>query len=303
MLGDRFIQLSEEVESFVAESRNRARSDLAEQLNQAVRRLRQSGDREELAATLVDAAGVFAGGGAALFRIEEELAKGQRIRGVSEDAADAFLAIEVPLADAAALRGAVESRDPVTAISSAAEVSARLVEFLSHAADGRVAIYPIVVRDQVPALLYTWGSVQGALVELLAQVAAATWMMPEPLPEPGEEPAVELVQIAVASAPPKSSWDALSPEEQQIHFRAQRFARVQVAEMRLYQAEAVQACRSRHSLYDALRKPIDDARKKFHQSFYQPCPSMVDYLHLEIVRTLANEDPELLGNDYPGPLA
>jgi hypothetical protein len=29
---------------------------------------------------------------------------------------------------------------------------------------------------------------------------------------------------------------------------------------------------------------------------------MVDYLHLELTRTLANEDPDLLGSTYPGPL-
>jgi hypothetical protein len=29
---------------------------------------------------------------------------------------------------------------------------------------------------------------------------------------------------------------------------------------------------------------------------------MVDYLHLEMVHTLANDDAELLGKDYPGPL-
>jgi len=312
MLGARFSQLSDEVESFVTETRDRARSDLAEQLNQSVRRLRQCADREELAATLVDAAGAFADG-AALFRIEGETAKGQRIRGVSAEAVDAFLSVEIPTADAAALKGALESRDPVTAITSAAEVSARLVEFLGHSADDRATIYPIVVREQVPELLYVWGAVQGAPVELLAQVAAATWVDPAPSPAVALEPeqpeaglvqiATDLVQVAAAPAPPKPSWDALSPDEQQVHFRAQRFARVQTAEMRLYQAEAVQSGRARHDLYAALQKPIDDARRRFHESFFQPCPSMVDYLHLEILRTLANDDPELLGNDYPGPLA
>jgi hypothetical protein len=29
----------------------------------------------------------------------------------------------------------------------------------------------------------------------------------------------------------------------------------------------------------------------------------VDYLHLELVRTLANDEVELLGQEYPGPLA
>jgi hypothetical protein len=30
---------------------------------------------------------------------------------------------------------------------------------------------------------------------------------------------------------------------------------------------------------------------------------MVDYIHVELLRTLANDDAELLGEDYPGPMA
>ena len=29
---------------------------------------------------------------------------------------------------------------------------------------------------------------------------------------------------------------------------------------------------------------------------------MVDYLHLELMRTLANDDADLLGKEYPGPM-
>jgi hypothetical protein len=115
-------------------------------------------------------------------------------------------------------------------------------------------------------------------------------------------PAPELVTIEPAPAQPASAWDRLPLEEQRIHLRAQRFARVHVAEMRLFQADAVQAGRTGRNLYDALRQSIDAAREAFHQSFFAPCPSMVDYLHLELVRTLANDDPDLLGNNYPGPM-
>jgi hypothetical protein len=100
-----------------------------------------------------------------------------------------------------------------------------------------------------------------------------------------------------------SAWDRLSAEEQRLHLRAQRFARVRVAEMRLYHAAEVRAGRSRRAVYDALREPIDAARETFRASYFAPCPSMVDYLHLEMVRTLANDDPELLGEIYPGILA
>ena len=60
-----------------AENRERARGEVAEQLNQAVRRLRLSEDREELAATAVDVASTFSGA-AAWFRIDGESARGER---------------------------------------------------------------------------------------------------------------------------------------------------------------------------------------------------------------------------------
>jgi hypothetical protein len=72
--------------------------------------------------------------------------------------------------------------------------------------------------------------------------------------------------------------------------------------MRLRDSQAVQTGRARRDLYGALRSSIDSARAGFRESFFAECPSMVDYLHLELVRTLANDDADLLGKDYPGPL-
>ena len=162
--------------------------------------------------------------------------------------------------------------------------------------------------DGVPALLYTWGVASGAALELIAQVSGAVWTaLKPPPPPPPVERIVELVQIEApvvqATRPAKSSWDDLPVEEQRIHLRAQRFARVQVAEMRLQEADAVQSGRTRRNLYSALQKPIDTTRNAFDTTFFKACPSMVDYLHLELLHTLAQDDAELLGKDYPGPLA
>ena len=272
-------------ETLYAEMRDQARREQSAELNQAVRRLRQSATLEELAATLADTAAHFAGG-AEVFLISDGVAK------------SAKMDFEIPLASAAALAGAVESRDPVIAIATAGQVSAALAERLGQSPDGRAHIHPIVVKDTVPALLYAWGEpqrqVQGPALELVAQVAAAQWvgLLPPPV--------MDLVTIAPAKA--ASSWETLAPEEQQIHLRAQRFARVQAAAMRLHEGPAVQTGRSRRNLYAALRGPIDAAREQFRTEFFARCPSMVDYLHLELVRTLANDDAELLGTDYPGPM-
>jgi hypothetical protein len=94
----------------------------------------------------------------------------------------------------------------------------------------------------------------------------------------------------------------MTPGEQRLHLSAQRFARVQAAEMRLYHADLVQRGRSHRNIYDLLRQPIDAARETFRARFFAKCPSMVDYLHLELTRTLANDDSDLLGSSYPGPL-
>jgi hypothetical protein len=265
-----------------------------------VRRIRQASNLEELASTLVDASGGFASG-AAFLRIEDRQARGERIRGVPEESADRFPSIRVPLDSAAAMAGAVESRDPVTAVASEAQVSAEMLSIAAPAQDLRVSIFPILARGDVRALLYAWGGVQAPATELLCQVAGAAWAA---LDRPAAPPAAlpELVEIVVPKVPTRSSWESVPPEEQQLHLRAQRFARVQVAEIRLSHGQAVQTGRLRRDLYDAVGGPIDDARKKFRDTFVAASPGMVDYLHLELVRTLANDDAELLGKDYPGPL-
>ena len=66
--------------------------------------------------------------------------------------------------------------------------------------------------------------------------------------------------------------------------------------------EAVKEGRARKDLYGALRTDIDSGREIFRQTFLSATPTMVDYFHLELLRTLANDDPALLGEKYPGPL-
>lgn len=56
-------------------------------------------------------------------------------------------------------------------------------------------------------------------------------------------------------------------------------------------------------IYQALRRSIDAARGEFRQNYMMQAPGMVDYLHLEIVRSLAHDDEKLLGAEYPGPMA
>jgi hypothetical protein len=167
-----------------------------------------------------------------------------------------------------------------TAMAFAIAISTRQPE-----AAGKGHLFPIIARDQVAAVLYAEGdSIDIHGLEAMAALAGAYWR-PAALPKP---------------AVPE--WSQLTREEQDLHLRAHRFARVRVAEMRLYKSQAVRSGRSQRNLYAALKHEIDSAREAFHRDFTSASPAMPDYFHLELIRTLANDDVGLLGEDYPGPL-
>jgi hypothetical protein len=297
ILESRLSQLAAEAEMLFAETRERARREFADHLNQAARQLFQAGGAEELMTSLAAAAAPFAAT-VLVFRIEADTAKSPKI--------------DVPLANAAAFSGAIQSKDPVIAAATPGEISASLIDLLGHSSEDRAYVFPLVAGGSVPALLYACGAVQGPALELLSQIAAAAWtaVVPKPVAAPAD--LVSIVPMAAASAAaaapamaaadPVSPWDRLSSEEQQVHLRAQRWGRVRIAELRLRRSSAVQAGRSRRNIYEVLKEPIDAAREEFRKTFFAVCPSMVDYLHLELLRTLAHDDADLLGKDYPGPL-
>ena len=77
---------------------------------------------------------------------------------------------------------------------------------------------------------------------------------------------------------------------------------MRVAEIRLGEEDALRDGTAAKDIYTALRSPIETARQQFLQTYLSKSPTMVDYLHLEILRTLAGDDDQLLGASYPGPM-
>lgn len=272
---------------------------LAERLNQAARRLRNAADAREWVRTLLDTALLFSER-ALLF-----VAAGDSLRLEAAGGAGAqerFAGFSsIPLAPA--FRNVMDSRDTVIALASPEELSAPLAERLALP-EGRVALMPVTLRGRVAAILCVpaagdetdWNALE--LVAALATAALET----RPPSQDGVPGGLVLISGARPAGLRLPAWPQLSKEEQDFHIKAQRFARVRVAEMRLYQSEAVKEGRAAANLYTRLKGEIDAGREAFRTEFMDRCPSMVDYFHLELVRTLANEDETLLGSDYPGPL-
>jgi len=257
-------------------------------LNRAMRRLRALRNGEWSQA-VNDAASAFAAR-AALFTLRGESVQLEASRGrMPMDA--------VPLASAPAFQSAVETKDTVVAVRTRGEMSAPIANYFGESPEDRFHLFPVSNGSRVVALIYADGPRTGLhpdALELLANVAGAMLERPGAILESrSENPSNGLVNIA----------GSLDASERDIDLKAQRFARVLVAEMVLYQDQHVKSGRAERDLYASLQPQIDEAREAYRASFLTDHESLPDYLHQELVTTLANDDVEVLGPNYPGPLA
>jgi hypothetical protein len=277
-----------------------ARRELIQKLSQITRRLRGFEDERQWSNTLVDATRGFCGR-AALFLVRD----GKLHLETTRNFDDADLGHDVTLENAPAFAAAIETRDTLVAMRSSSELSKEVAAYLGEG-DDKVYLFPVVTRQDVPAvLLADSAEVDVDALELVAATAGAVLETRPPAPPAAPAPVNGLVNIAVpptgsVQKPEVFSWFTLSREDTELHLRAQRFARVQIAEIRLYKSDKVKNGRTAHDLYTSLKEEIDSAREAFRREFLNASDSMVDYLHLELVRTLGNDDAELLGQGYPG---
>jgi hypothetical protein len=302
-----------------------ARRALSESLNQVMRRLRQTTADDEVIGLLLESTAGLSDRAVVLV-MENNQAHIALVRGSATEAAASGDAAEislrhntVPLGEAPALASCVETRDPLVTMLSAAELSPAVVDALGGPDSGRAYLFPIALRQITVALLIASGNVTPAPIELLCEAAGLkleTLEAAEPAAAPDEpQSGLALVQIAtpaqretspaVPAPKPESApitWSKLTPEQQALHLRAQRNARVRVAQIRISESGALRSGALAGNIYDAVRPSLDAARQEFQKHFMSQSPTMVDYLHLEILRSLAHDDIRLLGSEYPGPL-
>jgi hypothetical protein len=292
-----------------------ARLKWSAQLNQITRRLDQAEDMAAWTAALLDGALAVAPRAFLFSVLSGELV----YEGSRAPEGETFPALEgfrLPLDSAPGFRGVVESLDTVISLASEEEISGTLVSALALDDSGRLALLPIVTERagkcrRVAAVLAMPGHPTPAdipALELLACIAGLSLDVRQTAQKAATTvPAGQLLGIApTAEAPPPVhvvvDVARLTKDEQELHARAQRFARVRVAEMRLYRAQAVKEGRESGNLFQALQPEIESGREQYRHDFFSS-PTMIDYFHAELVRTLANDDASMLGPDYPGPLA
>ena len=315
-------------------AREAAAADLrryTERLNQTARRLEQAEDAPAWASALLDGLHFFAPQ-VTLFSVLTGKLRYEGHRAPAGRQFGDFGQLDLPADAAPAFANVLETLDTVIALATPGELTEPLARTMRADPEKRICLLPVTIgrstgNRRVAAIVYAepGGAPSDTnALELLAALAGATLdcrlnrRAPTPVKAvPAQTPALsgELVNISASvetpgaeplepppPPPPPPPLADLPRVEQEWHARAQRFARVRVAEMRLYQAQAVRQGRDQARLYMALRGEMDRSRAQFKHEFLH-VSSMVDYFHLEVVRTLANDDPALLGPEYPGPLA
>ena len=294
-----------------------ARRSQVESLNQVLRRLRTAAEEHVLDLAAESCASYAEKVVVLVF--ENNQARCTASAGIENE--NEFLPFSTD--SAAAIMAAIDSRDPVVALATETEISQVLAKAFDPAPDQKAYLFPIVARHTVVAMLIASGmsssatahsAPESAPIELLCEAAGmrleastALEASKAPAAAPVQHPSAPILVQVMAGVPASErsaprAWGDLSAEDQKLHLQAQRMARVRVAEMRLYHESELRSGIASGDIYGALHKAIDTAREQFLQSFLSKSPTMVDYLHLEILRSLTHDDDRLLGRNYPGPM-
>ena len=123
---------------------------------------------------------------------------------------------------------------------------------------------------------------------------------------PVPQPAAEVVEVgahasaSAASAPAAAAdpFAGLSAEDADTHRKAQRFARLLVDEIKLYNQAKVAEGRRHKDLYDRLKEDIEKSRATFQKRYGSTAAASADYFQKEVIRSLAEDDLSVMGANF-----
>jgi hypothetical protein len=197
--------------------------------------------------------------------------------------------------------------------------------------NGEVVLLPLLLKDKISALVYADGGTDGskldaASLDVLVRATSA-WLevisqrkqaQKEGVPEPEMHAAPAANDPFAAHAPLHSkaqaepapmaamsaaaAWggptSAPTGEEAEIHKKAQRFARLLIDEIKLYNHAKVSEGRKHKDLYDRLKEDIEKSRSTYQKRYGNTAAGAADYFSQELIRSLAEDDVSLLGNNF-----
>jgi hypothetical protein len=235
---------------------------------------------------------LLAGAAATASRAALFILNGSALQGWKAEGFDASQSLPASLSpeDTGVLSEAVDTRQVVSATAESAP------RFAALQPDRAGVAVPILVGGRTVALLY---ADDGAARE--AQ-APSSW--PEEVQILGHHASICLAHLtAVRTAqaarlgqrpgPAAATPSESVPEEDN---GARRYARLLVSEIKLYNETAVRIGREKRDLMTRLRPEIDRARRLYEERVSPSVGARGWYFQQELVQTLADGDPALLGS-------
>ena len=293
-----------------------------ELLNAAFASVMDSNSQSDILSSLLEGTAKFSER-SALLVVKGGTAVGWRARGFAN--ADAIKSIRFDPSVGLAGR-AYSNRQPAQA--AAAEFDPGFISTFGEPLVGTNAIVlPLLLRSKVAALVYADGGSIGKLdpsaleclirgaslwLEIVAarksgasvpapesdltdsqKMAAVAEPEPAPVYEPAQAPTQAAVQSAAAAAPAPA---ASSLDDEEVHKKAKRFAKLLVDEIKLYNKQKVADGKQNRDLYHRLKDDIDKSRASYERRYGQTAAGDAKYFDQELVRILCDGDASLLGS-------
>jgi len=176
------------------------------------------------------------------------------------------------------------------------------ITHLISTAAGEPAAEPVRPHPSVPSPM-AQATVQAP--PRVEQHVAPPHIEPEPLIELEAEPeAIELIEPQAPAVSPEAEFEGdfdvnqLTPEEQELHRRANRVAKVSMQDIKMLRPEQVRLGREKKDLCIRLKDDIEKAHREYDRRFKPIMDHPVDYFYRWMVEILAEGDAHALG-EYP----
>jgi hypothetical protein len=151
------------------------------------------------------------------------------------------------------------------------------------------AAYEAPPPEVTPAVVEEVSQVRASIEAAPVEAAPAVQVVEPPAPEETQEVAAPVFTI-----------ESLPAEQQELHRRANRHAKVSMQDIRLLRPKEVTLGKENKDLCTRLKNDLDKARKEYVRRFQPILEHPMDYFHHWAVEILAEGNAEALG-EYPYP--
>ena len=299
-LRSEIVRRAVEVVESLAPAPGASPSDL---LNAAAAAIHESGSQADILRHLLEGEARFAGR-VALFVVKGNAISGWQGIGFEDNDAIKTLSIQT---GSGLVGKAIQARNP--AAGAVQEFDAGFVKSMKAPVDGQCLVLPLVVKDKVAAVIYAdAGTVPGGTLDSSALQAltrfAAIWLELAALRKAGGAAVADDVAqpqpvAAIAASAPASAPASSGSEEDELHKKARRFAKLLVEEIKLYNQPRVEEGRQHKDLYDRLKVDIEKSRSTYDKRYAESAVASADYFTQELIRILADNDASLMGASFP----